>query len=114
MIFRLYRVAIATFLALAFGDAHAVSKEAEEYMDIQTKMAPDQCALQKLSVQAPAAQRDGDQGKHQQFLAQMEPIAKRIQTFQPRLQELAKHVQAASPDYAAVTQHTRDLRAKCK
>ena len=101
-------------LALAFGEVHAVSKEAQEYMDIQTKMAPDQCALQKLSAQAAAAQRDGDRGKRQQLLAQMEPMAKRIQTFQPRLQELAKHVQATSPDYAAVTQHTRDLLAKCK
>jgi len=114
LIFRLHRVAVATCLALAFGDAHGVSKEAQEYMDIQTKMAPDQCALQKLSGQAAAAQRDGDQGKRQQLLAQMEPMAKRIQTFQPRLQELAKHVQATSPDYAAVMQHNKDLLAKCK
>jgi len=111
---RVNRLVVALCFAFAFGDALAVSKEAQEYMDIQSKMAPDQCALQKLSTQAVAAQRDGDQGKRQQLLAQMEPIAKRIQTYQPRLQELAKHVQRPSPDYAAVTQHMTDLVAKCK
>ena len=99
---------------LAAGNVLAVSLEAQEYMDIQSKMAPDQCALQKLSAQAAAAQRDGDRGRRQELLAQMEPIAKRIQTFQPRLQALAKHVQPDSPDYAAVTQHLQQLRAKCK
>ena len=99
---------------LAAGNVLAVSLEAQEYMDIQSKMAPDQCALQKLSAQAAAAQRDGDRGKRQELLAQMEPIAKRIQTFQPRLQALAKHVQPTSPDYAAVTEHLQQLRAKCK
>jgi uncharacterized protein with von Willebrand factor type A (vWA) domain len=114
LVCRVYRVFLASCFALAFADAHAVSREAQEYMDIQAKMAPDQCALQKLSAQAGAAQRDRDEGKRQQLLAQMEPIAKRIQTFQPRLQELAKYVQATSPDYAVVTQHTKDLLAKCK
>jgi len=99
---------------LVAGNVLAVSLEAQEYMDIQSKMAPDQCALQKLSSQAAAAQRDGDRGKRQELMAQMEPIAKRIQTFQPRLQALSKYVQPNSPDYAAVSQHLQQLRAKCK
>jgi len=99
---------------LAAGDALALSKEAQEFMDIQAKIAPDQCALQKLSAQAAAAQRNGDRGKRQELMAQMDPIAKRIQTNQPRMQELAKSVQATSPDYQAVMQQTQELRAKCK
>jgi hypothetical protein len=106
------------FVALAFAlvaqNALALSKEAQEFMDIQVKIAPDQCALQKLSAQAAAAQRVGDQGKRQELTAQMDPIAKRIQTYQPRMQELAKYVQPASPDYQTVMQQTQDLRAKCK
>jgi hypothetical protein len=47
-------------------------------------------------------------------MAQMDPIAKRIQTYQPRMQELAKYVQATSPDYQTVMQQTQELRAKCK
>ena len=96
------------------SDAFAASPEAQEYMDIQSKMAPDRCALQKLNTQAAAAQRDGDRGKRQELLAKMEPIAKRIQSFQPRLQELAKRVQPGSPDHAAVSQHMQELRARCK
>ena len=105
---------VALALTLAAGNALALSKEAQEFMDIQTKMAPDQCTLQKLSAQAAAAQRAGDQGKRQELTAQMDPIAKRIQTYQPRMQELAKSVQPASPDYQAVMQQTQELRAKCK
>lgn len=101
-------------LALAAGNALAVSKEAQEFMDIQAKIAPDQCALHRLSTQADAAQRAGDQGKRQQLMAEMEPIARRIQTYQPRMQQLTKSVQATSPDYQAVIQQTQDLRAKCK
>jgi hypothetical protein len=108
-------IAVAALaLTLAAGNAQALSKDAQEFMDIQTKMAPDQCALQKLSAQAAAAQRAGDQGKRQELTAQMEPIAKRIQTYQPRMQELAKSVQATSPDYPTVMQQTQELRAKCK
>lgn len=101
-------------LALAAGNALAVSKEAQEFMDIQAKIAPDQCALQRLSTRADAAQRAGDQGKRQELMAEMEPIARRIQTYQPRMQQLTKSVQATSPDYQAVIQQTKDLRAKCK
>ena len=108
------RCLLATCLALVLGDALAMSREAQEYMDIQTKIAPDQCELKKLSAQAAAAQRDGDRGKRQELLSQMEPIAKRIQTVQPKLQELSKHVQPTSPDYAAVAQRMQDLSAKCK
>ena len=107
------RIAVAV-LALAAGNALALSKEAREFMDIQAKIVPDQCALQKLSAQAAAAQRAGDQGKRQGLLAQMDPIAKRIQTYQPRVQELAKDVQDTSPDYQTVMQQTQELRAKCK
>ena len=114
MVSQTCRCMLATCLALVLGDALAVSREAQEYMDIQTKIAPDQCELKKLSAQAAAAQRDGDRGTRQVLLSQMEPIAKRIQTVQPRLQELAKHVQPTSPDYAAVAQHMQDLSAKCK
>ena len=109
------RIAVAALgLALAAGNALALSKEAQEFLDIQAKMAPDQCALQKLGAQAAAAQRAGDQGKRQGLTAQMDPIAKRIQTYQPRVQELAKYVQDTSPDYQTVMQQTQELRAKCK
>ena len=108
-----HAIAFAALLCVSAG-VLAVSREAQEYMDIQSKMAPDQCRLQKLSAQAAAAQRDGDRGKRQELAAQMEPIAKRIQGFQPRLQELAKYVQPSSPDYAAVSQHMQELRGRCK
>jgi uncharacterized coiled-coil DUF342 family protein len=114
VVFKPEITAVTLALALAAGNAHALSKEAQEFMDIQTKMAPDQCALQKLSAQAAAAQRAGDQGKRQELTAQMDPIAKRIQTYQPRMQELAKSVQSSSPDYQTVMQQTQELRAKCK
>ena len=100
--------------AWAVGNAFALSRDAQEFVDIQTKIAPDQCALQKLSTQAAAAQRAGEQGKRQELNAQMEPIAKRIQAYQPRMQELAKSVPTTSPDYQAVMQQTQELRAKCK
>lgn len=106
-------VALLSF-ALAAGNAFALSRDAQEFVDIQTKIAPDQCALQKLSTQAAAAQRAGEQGHRQELMAQMEPIAKRIQAYQPRMQELAKSVQSTSPDYQAVMQQTQELRAKCK
>jgi hypothetical protein len=99
---------------LAAGNAFAVSKEAQEFMSIQSKMAPDQCELQRLSSQAAAAQRAGDRGKRIELNMQMEAVVKRLQANQPRLQELAKHVQPPSPDYQAVMQQTIDLRAKCK
>jgi hypothetical protein len=99
---------------LAAGNAFAVSKEALEFMNIQSKMAPDQCELQRLSSQAASAQRAGDLGKRQELNMQMEPVVKRLQANQPRIQELAKYVQAPSPDYQAVVQQTIDLRAKCK
>jgi hypothetical protein len=109
------RIAIgALVFALPAGSALALSKEAREFVDIQSKIAPDQCALQKLSAQAAAAQRAGDQGKRQELMAQMDPIAKRIQTYQPRMQELGRYVQTTSPDYQTVMQQTQDLRAKCK
>jgi chromosome condensin MukBEF ATPase and DNA-binding subunit MukB len=99
---------------LAAGNAVAVSREAQEFMNIQSKMAPDQCELQRLSSQAAAAQRAGDLGKRQELNMQMEPVVKRLQANQPRIQELAKYVQSPSPDYQAVVQQTTDLRAKCK
>ena len=99
---------------LVAGNALAVSKEAQEFMSIQSKMAPDQCELQRLSSQGAAAQRAGDRGKRIQLDGQMETVVKRLQANQPRLQELAKYVQAPSPDYQAVMQHTSELRAKCK
>jgi len=99
---------------LAAGDACAVSKEAQEFMSIQSRMAPDQCELQRLSSQAAAAQRAGDLGKRQELNMQMETVVKRLQANQPRIQELSKYVQAPSPDYQAVVQQTNDLRAKCK
>src|ERR1700693_4378534 len=109
------RVALGMLAAmLAAGNAFAVSREAQEFMSIQSKMAPDQCELQRLSSQAAAAQRAGDRGKRIQLDGQMEAVVKRLQANQPRLQELAKYVQAPSPDYQAVMQHTMDLRAKCK
>jgi hypothetical protein len=100
--------------ALIVGNACAVSKEAQEFMKIQSKMAPDQCELQRLSSQAAAAQRVGDLGKRQELNAQMEAVVKRLQGNQPRIQELARYVQSPSPDYQAVIQQTIDLRAKCK
>ena len=109
------RVALGMLaLMLAAGDACAMSKEAQEFMSIQSKMAPDQCELQRLSGQAAAAQRAGDLGKRQELNMQMEAVVKRLQANQPRIQELAKYVQAPSPDYQAVVQQTIDLRAKCK
>jgi hypothetical protein len=99
---------------LAAGNAGAVGKEAQEFMSIQSKMAPDQCELQRLSSQAAAAQRAGDLGKRQELNMQMEAVVKRLQANQPRIQELAKYVQAPSPDYQTVVQQTIDLRAKCK
>ena len=109
------RVALGMLASmLVAGNAVAVSKEAQEFMSIQSKMAPDQCELQRLSSQGAAAQRAGDRGKRIQLDGQMEAVVKRLQANQPRLQELAKYVQAPSPDYQAVMQHTIDLRAKCK
>lgn len=109
------RIVVAALCSiLATGSAFALSREAQEYIDIQTKIAPDQCTLQKLSSQAAAAQRAGEQGKRQELNAQMEPIAKRIQAYQPRMQELAKSVTSTSPDYQAVMQQTQELHAKCK
>ena len=99
---------------LVAGNAFAVSKEAREFISIQSKMAPDQCELQRLSSQAAAAQRAGDRGKRIELDRQMEAVVKRLQANQPRLQELAKYVQAPSPDYQAVMQQTIDVRAKCK
>jgi hypothetical protein len=99
---------------LAAGDACALSKEAQEFMNIQIKMAPDQCELQRLSIRAAAAQRAGDLGKRQQLNMEMEAVVKRLQARQPRIQELAKFVQAPSPDYEAVTRQTMELRAKCR
>jgi len=99
---------------LAAGNALAVSKEAQEFMNIQSKMAPDQCELQRLSSQAVAAQRAGNLGKRQELNVQMVPVVKRLQANQPRIQELAKYVQPPSPDYQAVMQQNIDLRAKCK
>lgn len=107
-------ILIAAAAFLAAGNACALTKEAQEFLNIQTKIAPEQCELQKLSAQAAAAQRAGDQGKRQELVAQMEPIAKRIQTYQPRMQELARYVQSTSPDYQTVMQQTMELRAKCK
>ena len=109
------RITLATLASmLAAGNAFAASKEAQEFMSIQSRMAPDQCELQRLSSQAAAAQRAGDLGKRQQLKMLMEPVVKRLQANQPRIQELAKYVQAPSPDYQAVMQQTIDLRAKCK
>ncbi len=108
-------VAVALSLTWTAGTAFGLSREAQEYIDIQAKMAPDQCALQKLSSQAAAAQRAGEQGKRQELMAQMEPIAKRIQAYQPRMQELAKSVgQTTSPDYQAIMQQTQAIHARCK
>jgi hypothetical protein len=110
-----FRIGLGTLaFMLTAGDACAVSKEAQEFMNIQSKMAPDQCELQRLSSQAAAAQRAGDQGKRQELNMQMEVVVKRLQANQPRIQELSKYVQAPSPDYQAVIQQTNDLRAKCK
>ena len=115
MVVAMIRSAVAVLsLTWAAGTAFALSEEAQEYIGIQARIAPDQCLLQKLSTQAAAAQRAGEQGKRQELLAKMEPIARRIQAFQPRLQELAKSVQTSSPDYQAVMQRTQELHAKCK
>src|ERR1700680_5253798 len=99
---------------LAAGNAFAVSKEAQEFMNIQSKMAPDQCELQRLSSQAAAAQRAGDLGHGQGLNMQMEPVVKRLQANQPRIQELAKYVQAPDRKSQVVVQQMIDLRAKCK
>ncbi len=108
------QVALAFALALLSGTASAMSKDAQEFMNIQTKIAPDQCTLQKLSAQAAAAARAGDLAKRQELIAQMEPIAKRIQSYQPRMQELSQSVQSNSPDFAAAMQQTQELRSRCK
>jgi hypothetical protein len=109
------RVALAMFASMfVAGNACAVSKEAQEFMTIQSKMAPDQCELQRLSSQAAAAQRAGNEGRRQELNMQMEPVVRRLQANQPRIQELAKYVQAPSPDYQLVVQQTIDLRSKCK
>jgi hypothetical protein len=109
------RIAVGMLASmLAAGNACALSKEAQEFMAIQTKMAPDQCELQRLSTRVAAAQRAGDQGKRQELNMQAEAVAKRLQSNQPRIQELSKYVQPPSPDYDAVTQQTMELRAKCK
>jgi hypothetical protein len=115
MVVAMIRVVIAALvLVLAAADALALSKEAKEFVDIQAKVVPEQCALQKLSAQAAAAARVGDEGKRQELLTRMEPIARRIQAYQPRMQELAKSVQSNSPDFQAVMQRTQELRAQCK
>ena len=103
-------------LACMLGAANAgqMSKEAREFMAIQSRMAPDQCELQRLSTQTAAAQRAGDLGKRQELNAQMELVVKRLQANQPRIQELSQYIQPSSPDYAAVRQQTMELRAKCK
>ena len=110
--FRLLALAIGCVLVI--GDAAAMSKDAQEFMNIQAKIAPDQCTLQKLSAQAAAAGRAGDLGKRQDLIAQMEPIAKRIQSYQPRMQELSRSVQSSSPDFPAAMQQTQELRSRCK
>jgi hypothetical protein len=108
-------LALATLVCLLGAhDAFAMSKEAQEFMAIQSRMAPDQCELQRLSIQAAAAQRAGDLGRRQELNSQMEFVVKRLQANQPRIQELSKFIQPSSPDYAAVTQQTVELRAKCK
>ena len=108
-------IALGMFASIFFaGNACAVSKEAQEFMAIQIRMAPDQCELQRLSSQAAAAQRAGNEGRRQELNMQMEPVVKRLQANQPRIQELAKYVQAPSPDYQVVVQQTIDLRSKCK
>ena len=114
MVAKMRRAAAWLSIAFVAGNAAALSRDAQEFVDIQTRIAPDQCALQKLSAQAAAAQKAGELGKRQELLAQMEPIARRIQATQPRLQELSKSVQSSSPDYQAVTAHLQQLRAKCK
>jgi len=109
------RIALGLLASLLVaGNACAVSKEAQEFMAIQSRMAPDQCELQRLSSQAAAAQRAGDLGKRQELNMQMEVVVKRLQSNQPRIHELAKYVQAPAPDYQAVLQQTAELRAKCK
>ena len=80
---------------LAAGNACALSKEAQEFMNIQSKMAPDQCELQRLSSQAASAQRAGDLGKRQELDMQMEPVVKRLQANQPRIQEPARLCRSA-------------------
>lgn len=115
---KLLAIARATLLAaaalLAVGNAEALTREAQEFLNIQREIAPDQCELQKLSTRAAAAQRAGDLGTRQALVAKMEPVAKRIQTYQPRMQELARYVQSTSPDYQAVMQQTTELHLKCK
>ncbi len=109
------RIELCLLLSVfAAADACAVSREAQEFMNIQIKMAPDQCELQRLSSQAAAAQRAGDQGKRQELNMQMETVVRRLQANQPRIEELVKYVQPSSPDYQTVVQQTIDLRSKCK
>ncbi len=109
------RISLGILVSMfAAADAGALSREAQEFMNIQIRMAPDQCELQRLSTQAAAAQRAGDLGKRQELTMQMEPVVRRLQANQPRIEELVKHVQPPSPDYQAVVQQTIDLRSKCK
>ena len=114
LIARNCQVGLAVAFALLSGAVSAMSKDAQEFMDIQNKIAPEQCTLQKLSAQAAAAARSGDLAKRQELIAQMEPIAKRIQSYQPRMQELSKSVQSNSPDFPAAMQQTQELRNRCK
>jgi hypothetical protein len=48
-------------IALAAGDALALSLQAQEFVDIQAKIAPNQCMLQKLGPRRPRrnARRSG-------------------------------------------------------
>jgi hypothetical protein len=109
------RVTLGTLaLILVAGDACAMSKEAQEFISIQSRMAPDQCELQRLGTQAATAQRAGDLGKRQELNRQIESVVRRLQANQPRIEELVKQVQASPPDNQAVVQYTNDLRAKCK
>ena len=108
-------IGLGMFASMLVADsACAVTKEAQEFMSIQSRMAPDQCELQRLSSQAAAAQRAGNEGRRQELNMQMEPGVRRLQANQPRIQELAKYVQAPSPDYQLMVQQTIDLRSKCK
>ena len=55
---KLLAIARATLLAaaalLAVGNAEALTREAQEFLNIQREIAPDQCELQKLSTRAAA------------------------------------------------------------
>jgi hypothetical protein len=78
---------VALFVALFMlaGNAFAVSKEAQEFMDIQTKVAPDQCELRKLSAEFGAAQKSSDQAKRNELAAKMDAAGKRIAPYDARL-----------------------------